>query len=68
MAKKKEGKLLQITYIRSSIGYSQKHKATIRALGFHHLNQTVVHPDSPALRGMLAKVDRLVKIEEQEAS
>ncbi len=68
MAKKKEGKLLQITYIRSSIGYSQKHKATIRALGFHRLHQTVVHPDSPALRGMLAKVDRLVKIEEQEAS
>jgi large subunit ribosomal protein L30 len=66
MAKKKEGKLLQITYIRSSIGYSQKHKGTIRALGFHRLHQTVVHPDSPALRGMLAKVERLVKIVEQE--
>ncbi len=66
MAKKKEGKLLQITYIRSSIGYSQKHKGTIRALGFHRLHQTVVHPDSPALRGMLAKVGRLVKIVEQE--
>ena len=66
MAKRKEGKLLQITYIHSSIGYSQKHKATIRALGFHRLHQTVVHPDSPALRGMLSKVDRLVKIEEQE--
>jgi large subunit ribosomal protein L30 len=66
MAKKNEGKLLQITYIRSSIGYSQKHKATIRALGFHRLHQTVVHPDSPALRGMLSKVDRLVKIVEQE--
>jgi large subunit ribosomal protein L30 len=66
MAKKKEGKLLQITYIRSSIGYSKKHKATIRALGFHRLHQTVVHPDSPALRGMLSKVDRLVKIVEQE--
>jgi large subunit ribosomal protein L30 len=66
MAKEKEGKLLQITYIRSSIGYSKKHKATIRALGFHRLHQTVVHPDSPALRGMLSKVDRLVKIVEQE--
>jgi large subunit ribosomal protein L30 len=66
MAKKKEGKLLQITYIHSSIGYSQKHKATIRALGFHRLHQTVVHPDSPSLRGMLSKVDHLVKIVEQE--
>jgi large subunit ribosomal protein L30 len=66
MVKKKEGKLLQITYIRSSIGYSQKHKDTIRALGFHRLNQTVVHPDCSALRGMLAKVEHLVKIVEQE--
>ena len=35
-------KKLQLTYYRSAIGYSQKHKDTIRALGFHHLNETVV--------------------------
>jgi large subunit ribosomal protein L30 len=68
MVKKNEGKILQITYVRSSIGYSQKHKDTIRALGFHRLHQTIVHPDTPALRGMLAKVERLVKVEEQEKS
>jgi large subunit ribosomal protein L30 len=66
MTKKKEGKLLHITYIRSTIGYSKKHKATIRALGLHRLHQTVIHTDSPALRGMLSKVDYLVRIEEQE--
>lgn len=65
MAKKGEAKMLRITYIRSSIGYSAKHKATIRALGFHRLNQTVVHPDTLTLRGMLAKVNHLVKIEDQ---
>ncbi len=65
MAKKSEAKMLRITYIRSSIGYSVKHKATIRALGFHRLNQTVVHPDTLTLRGMLAKVNHLVKIEDQ---
>jgi large subunit ribosomal protein L30 len=66
MAKKKAGKVLQITYIRSSIGFSKKHKATIRALGLKRLHQTVEQPDNPAIRGMLSKVDRLVKIEEQE--
>lgn len=66
MAKKKAGNVLRITYIRSSIGFSKKHKATIRALGLKRLNQVVEQPDNPAIRGMLAKVDRLVKIEEQE--
>ncbi len=65
MAKKSEAKMLRITYIRSSIGYSKKHKATIRALGFHRLNQSVVHPDTLTLRGMLSKVNHLVKIEDQ---
>jgi large subunit ribosomal protein L30 len=40
------------------------HKATVRALGFHRLHQTVEHVDSSALRGMLSKVNHLVKIEE----
>lgn len=66
MAKKKAGNVLRITYVRSSIGFSKKHKATIRALGLKRLNQVVEQPDNPAIRGMLAKVDRLVKIEEQE--
>lgn len=65
MAKKQAGKILHITYIRSAIGFSKTHKATIRALGLRRLHQTVEQPDNPAIRGMLAKVDRLVKIEEQ---
>ncbi len=66
MAKKTETiKKLRIKYIRSAIGYSVRHKATIKALGFHRLNETVEHVDSPTLRGMLAKVAHLVEIEEQ---
>ena len=42
-------KKLQLTYYRSAIGYSQKHKDTIRALGFHHLNETVVKATFNAL-------------------
>ena len=60
-------KLLRITLMKSAIGYSVRHKETIRALGLHRLHQTVVHEDSPSLRGMLLKVNHLVQIEEQEA-
>ena len=57
-------KKLRITYVRSAIGYSVSHKATIRTLGLHRLHQSVVHEDTPTLRGMLAKVNHLVRIEE----
>jgi large subunit ribosomal protein L30 len=57
-------KKLRITWVRSAIGYSVKHKATIRALGLHKMNQTVELDDSPAVRGMLYKVNHLVTIEE----
>jgi large subunit ribosomal protein L30 len=58
-------KKLRITLVKSGIGYSVRHKATLRALGLRHLHQTVEQVDSPALRGMLAKVNHLVEIEEQ---
>ena len=68
MAKKKETvKTLRITLIRSGIGYSEKHKATLRALGLRHMNQTVEQVDGPALQGMLRMVEHFVKVEEQEA-
>ncbi len=54
---------LSITWVKSDIGYVKKQRQTLRALGFHRLNQTVVHEDSPAIRGMIAKVSHLVKTE-----
>jgi len=67
MPKKKEAaKMLQITLVKSAIGYSEKHKATIRALGLRRINQTVEQADTPVIRGMLMKVNHLVKVEEQE--
>ena len=57
-------KMLRITLERSAIGYSIRHKATVRALGLRKLHQSVTHPDTPSLRGMLKKVNHLVKIEE----
>lgn len=57
-------KTIKITLVRSPIGYSKRHKGTIRALGFKRLYQTVEHVDSPTLRGMLYKVNHLVEVEE----
>ena len=59
-----ETKKLRITYVKSAIGYSVRHKATIRALGLRRLNQSVEHEDSSTMRGMLAKVNHLVRVEE----
>ncbi len=56
---------LKITYVRSSIGYRQDQKDTVRALGLRRLHETVEHEDSPQLRGMLRKVRHLVKVESQ---
>ena len=64
MPKTSENKTLKVTLVRSPIGYPFPQKATVRALGFRRLNQTVEHKDTPALRGMLAKVVHLIRIEE----
>ncbi len=56
---------LNITWIKSDIGYSQDQKRTLKALGFHRLNQSVIHNDSSSIRGMINKVRHLVKVEEK---
>lgn len=54
---------LKITWVKSAIGYSQDQRDTLRALGLRRLHQSVVHPDSPSLRGMLYKVKHLVHVD-----
>ena len=56
---------LNITWVKSGIGYKEDQKRTLKALGFHRLNQTVSHDDSASLRGMVNKVRHLVKVEEK---
>jgi len=55
---------LRIKWVKSAIGYSKDQKATIRALGLHKLQQIVEHEDNPVMRGMIRKVNHLVKVEE----
>jgi large subunit ribosomal protein L30 len=64
MAKKAEGKTIKLTLVRSPIGFPKPQKATVRALGFHRLHETVEREDTPVLRGMLAKVIHMIRIEE----
>ena len=66
MAEQKEKKL-RIVWVKSSIGYSARQKDTIRALGLRRLGHTVEHKDTPAIRGMINKVNHLVRVEEVEA-
>ena len=57
-------KQLRITLVRSPLGNTLKHKATVRAMGLNRMHQTVVQTDTPQLRGMLAKVAHMVTVEE----
>lgn len=54
---------LQITWIKSGIGYAETQKRTLKALGLNRLNQSVIHDDSFSIRGMINKVRHLVKVE-----
>ncbi|UCH51147.1 MAG: 50S ribosomal protein L30 [Chloroflexota bacterium] len=54
---------LRIKWIKSDIGYARGQRRTLKALGFHRLNETVEHEDSPTIRGMIAKIKHLVKVE-----
>lgn len=56
---------LSITWVKSGTGYSEDQKRTLKALGFHRLNQSVSHDDSGSIRGMINKVRHLVKVEEK---
>jgi large subunit ribosomal protein L30 len=55
---------LRITQVRSTIRTKPEHRGTIRALGLRGINGSTERDDSPALRGMLRKVDHLVRVEE----
>jgi large subunit ribosomal protein L30 len=50
--------------IKSPIGYELRQKRTVRALGLRKIRQTVEVADSPAIRGMIAKIPHLLKVEE----
>ena len=63
MAGASGGPTLTVTQVRSTIGAKPRTRATLRALGLRGIGQRNVLPDRPEIRGMLAKVPHLVRVE-----
>jgi large subunit ribosomal protein L30 len=62
-----KSKKLRIVWVKSDIGYPERQKNTIRALGLRRLGQVVEHQDTPVIRGMIGKVRHMVEVQEVEA-
>ena len=63
MAKKKQQQI-KVTLVRSPIGAQPKHRKCVRGLGLKRMHQTVTLEDTPSVRGMVNKVDYMVRVEE----
>jgi large subunit ribosomal protein L30 len=58
--------MLKITLKKSPIGYSERQKQTVRALGLRKLHSSTLKPDNPQIRGMVRKVSHLVEVEQAD--
>jgi large subunit ribosomal protein L30 len=56
---------IQVKQVKSAIGVKPKHRGTLRALGLSRVGQTVVLPDRPEIRGMVARVVHLVEVDDE---
>lgn len=57
-------KTIKVTQVRSAIGRPATQRATLVGLGLNKMNKTVVLEDTPSIRGMVRKVEHLVRVEE----
>ena len=53
-----------VTLIKSGIGSTQKNRATLVGLGLTKMHKTIIRKDTPEIRGMIKKVQHLVRVEE----
>lgn len=60
----KKPKNIRVKYVRSCIGRPRSQREVLRGLGLKRLNQVVEREDTPAVRGMVAKIPHLVEIVE----
>lgn len=59
---KSSGEYLLVKQVRSGIGTKPKHRATLRALGLRGVGREHILPDTPDVRGMIARVPHLVEV------
>lgn len=62
-AKKDSGATVKVTLVKSIIGRLESHRATVKGLGLRRMHHTVELQDTPAIRGMINKVNYLLKVE-----
>lgn len=53
---------VRVTLRRSPIGTPEGHRLVLRGLGLRHIRQTVIHPDTPQVQGMIRKVGYLLEV------
>lgn len=53
---------IEVTQVKSTIGRKPDHRGTVRALGLKRIRHTVVHEDTPVIRGMVNKVAYLLEV------
>ncbi|MBU2603724.1 MAG: 50S ribosomal protein L30 [Actinobacteria bacterium] len=56
--------MIAVKQVRSLIGRKQDHKDTLRALGISRMGQTVYHEESPAIKGMVKKLEYMLEVTE----
>jgi large subunit ribosomal protein L30 len=61
-----EGKTIRIRQVRSAIGTIRKHREVLKGLGLRGIRHEVVRPDTPAVRGAVAKISYLLEVEEAQ--
>lgn len=59
---------VKVTQVRSTIGIKPAHRGTLRALGLGRIGKTNTLPDRPEIRGMIARVPHLIRVEEAPLS
>ena len=57
-------KKIKVTLIRSTIGQKKDKVATVRSLGLRRISSSAIHEDNASIRGMIASVSHIVKVEE----
>jgi large subunit ribosomal protein L30 len=57
-------KTIRITLRHSGIGRPPKHRRTLASMGLRKINQTIVRPDTPEIRGMIRQISHLLEVQE----
>ncbi|HEU5397798.1 MAG TPA: 50S ribosomal protein L30 [Gammaproteobacteria bacterium] len=60
----KGNKQIKVTLVRSFYGRLQRHKDTVRGLGLRRMHHTVTVQDTPEIRGMIASISDMLRVEE----